>query len=174
METEVTARWVQEVEIRSAREEDLPAMEWEGEFTHFRRLYLDAYRRAQRQLSLIWLAVLPDARLVGQVFIQLNSERPEMADGRDRAYLYGFRIRPAFRGQGLGTRMMNFIEDDLRWRGYTRLTLNVAVDNPRARSLYSRLGFVVVAHEPGIWSYIDHLGRRQWVEEPAWRMEKHL
>lgn len=174
METEIVAKWVRDVEIRAAREGDLPAMEWEGEFAHFRRLYQDAYRRMQRNLSLIWLAVLPNTGLIGQVFLQLNSDRPEMADGKDRAYLYGFRIRPAFRGQGLGTQMMTFVEDDLRWRGYTRLTLNVAVDNPRARSLYTRLGFVVVAHEPGVWSYIDHLGRRQWVEEPAWRMEKHL
>lgn len=174
METEIVAKWVQEVEFRAAREEDLPAMEWEGEYIHFRRLYQDAYRRVQRLLSLIWLAVLPEAGLIGQVFLQLNSERSEMADGKDRAYLYGFRIRPAYRSQGLGTRMMNFVEDDLRLRGFSMLTLNVAVDNPRARSLYSRLGFVVVAHEPGVWSYIDHLGRRMWVEEPAWRMEKHL
>ncbi len=174
METEVVAKWVHDVTIRAAREEDLPALEWDGEFIHFRQLYRDAYRRAQQNLSLIWLAVLPNAKLIGQVFIQLNSERPEMADGKDRAYLYGFRIRPEYRSQGLGTRIMTFVEDDLRWRGYTRLTLNVAVDNPRARSLYSRLGFVVVAQEPGVWSYIDHLNRRRWVEEPAWRMEKHL
>ena len=88
--------------------------------------------------------------------------------------MYGFRIRPAYRSLGVGTRMINFIENDLRQRGYRLLTLNVAVNNPRARNLYSRLGFVVVAHEPGIWSYLDDEGRRKWVEEPAWRMEKHL
>lgn len=174
METEIVARWVQEVEIRAAREEDLRAMEWEGEFIHFRQLYQNAYRQVQRNISLIWLAMLPNDKLIGQVFIQLNSDRPEMANGKDRAYLYGFRIRPAYRGQGLGTRIMSFVEDDLRWRSFTRLTLNVAMDNPRARSLYTRLGFVVVAQEPGVWSYIDHLNRRRWVEEPAWRMEKHL
>lgn len=174
METEIAASWVREVEIRAAREEDLPALEWEGEFIHFRRLYLDAFRRMQRHLSLIWLAFLPEAGLIGQVFIQLDSERPEMADGKDRAYLYGFRIRPTYRSQGLGSRMLNFVQDDLRERGYTLLCLNVAIDNPRAQSLYTRLGFEVVAHEPGIWSYIDHLGRRCWVEEPAWRMEKQL
>lgn len=174
METEVVAKWVQDVQIREAKFEDLPALEWEGEYKHFRRLYADAYSRTRRNLSVIWLAILPQKGLIGQVFIQLSSERPEMADGTDRAYLYGFRIRPAYRSQGLGTRMMNHVEEDLRYRGFTRLTLNVAVNNPRARDLYARLGYEVVAPEPGIWSYIDHLGRRQWVEEPAWRMEKHL
>lgn len=174
METRISAAWVQEVQIREAEFADLPAMEWEGEFKHFRNLYAEAYRRTKRKLSVIWLALLPQKGLIGQVFIQLNSERPEMADGKDRAYLYGFRIRPSYRGQGLGTRMMTHVEDDLRWRGFTRLTLNVAVDNLQAQNLYARLGYEVVAPEPGIWSYIDHLGRRRWVEEPAFRMEKHL
>jgi len=174
MDTQLVAKWVQDVVIREASSEDISDMEWEGELTHFRNLYADAFRRAQRKLTIIWLAYLEQNRLTGQVMIQLNCERPELADGKARAYLYGFRIRPEYRSQGLGTRIMNHVEDDLRVRGYTTLTLNVAINNPRARSLYTRLGFVVVAHEPGIWSYVDHLGHRQWVEEPAWRMEKHL
>lgn len=174
MDTDLIPNLVQQLTIRQAKFEDLPALEWEGEFKHFRNLYSDAFRRSQQQLSQIWLAELPDRGLVGQVLLQLNCDRPELANGVDRAYLYGFRVRPAFRGMGLGTRMVNYVENDLRWRGFSWLTLNVAVNNPLARSLYNRLGFVVVAHEPGIWSYVDHTGRRQWVEEPAWRMEKHL
>jgi ribosomal protein S18 acetylase RimI-like enzyme len=54
------------------------------------------------------------------------------------------------------------------------VTLNVAKDNPRARALYERLGYRVVDQDPGIWSYIDHNGRRQTMIEPAWRMEKTL
>ena len=174
MDVELIPDLVQQLTIREAEYADLPAMEWEGEFKHFRNLYSDAFRRSQHQLGLIWLAELPNQGLVGQVLLQLNCDRPELADGKDRAYFYGFRVRPAFRGIGLGTRMVNHVENNLRWRGFSWLTLNVAVNNPLAHSLYNRLGFVVVAHEPGIWSYIDHTGRRQWVEEPAWRMEKHL
>ena len=174
MDTELIPDLVQQITIRQASISDLPAMEWEGEFKHFRNLYSDAYRRQERNLSLIWLAELPEEPLVGQLLLQLDCDRPELANGKERAYLYGFRIRPAYRSLGVGTRMINFIENDLRQRGYRLLTLNVAVNNPRARNLYSRLGFVVVAHEPGIWSYLDDEGRRKWVEEPAWRMEKHL
>ena len=174
MDTESVAEWVQKVIIRQAEFADLPAMEWEGEFRHFRNLYADAYRRTLRHTALIWLAELPDAGLIGQLMLQLTSERQELADGVERAYLFGFRIRPAYRSQGLGTRMIWHVEEDLRQRGFTRLTLNVARDNPRAQSLYTRLGFVVVGSEPGIWSFIDDTGRRRWVEEPAWRMEKRL
>lgn len=174
MDTDLIPDLVQQITIRQATLNDLPAMEWEGEFKHFRNLYADAYRRQERHLSQIWLAELPGESLIGQLLLQLDCDRPELANGKERAYLYGFRIRPSFRGQGVGTRMVNHVENDLRHRGYHLLTLNVAVNNPRARNLYSRLGFVVVAHEPGIWSYLDHNGKRQWVEEPAWRMEKHL
>ncbi len=53
--------------------------------------------------------------------------------------MYAFRIRPPFRGAGLGTRMMQVMEDDLLHRGYNSITLNVGKTNYTARRLYSRL-----------------------------------
>jgi len=70
--------------------------------------------------------------------------------------------------------MIKFLENYLITRHYSRLTLNVARDNPDAIRLYKRVGFQIVAEEPGIWSYIDHLGQWHTVEEPSWRMEKRL
>jgi ribosomal protein S18 acetylase RimI-like enzyme len=106
--------------------------------------------------------------------VQLSCDRPELADGRSRAYVYSFRVRRPYRGAGLGTRLMEVVEDDLRRRRFSHVTLNVAKDNPRARELYQRLGYAVTAHEPGRWSYPDHNGVWQHVHEPAWRMEKEL
>jgi len=83
-------------------------------------------------------------------------------------------VRPEFRGEGIGTTLMETAEEDLRQRGFQLVSLNVARNNQDARRLYERLGYQVVAPEPGIWSYIDHRGRRRQVEEPAWRMEKEL
>jgi hypothetical protein len=40
--------------------------------------------------------------------------------------------------------------------------------------MYEAHGYQAVAHEPGCWSYIDHEGNWQHVEEPAWRMEKAI
>lgn len=166
--------WPQRVIVRPACKADLPDLEWEGELTHFRRVYADAYRRQEQGLTLIWIAVLPGIGLIGQVFIQFICDRHELADGKQRAYLYSFRVRPQYRGRGVGTRVMQVVENDLRERGFTRITLNVAKDNPRARQLYERLGYARVAHEPGVWSYPDEKGIWHTVEEPAWRMEKNL
>lgn len=166
--------WLDSVQIRTLREADLPGLEWEGEYTHFRRLYQEAYRRQVRGLSILWVADLPGSGILGQVFIQLNCDRPELCNGYDRAYLYSFRVRPAFRGQGLGTRIMETIEADLVERGYRYLTLNVARENHRAQELYLRRGFRIIAPEPGRWSYMDEKGIQHQVVEPAWRMEKRL
>ena len=162
------------VQIRPCRHSDLPALEWEGEFIHFRRLYADVYERVERGDGLMWVAEMPENGIVGQLFVSLSSRRGELSDGRNRAYIYGFRIRPQYRNQGIGTQMMYMVESDLLKRGYQVVTLNVAQTNPGARRLYERLGYLVKGFEPGDWSFIDHLGRRQEVKEPAWRMEKLL
>jgi ribosomal protein S18 acetylase RimI-like enzyme len=167
-------QWLDQVIVRQVTEADLPAMEWDGEFSHFRRVYAEAYQRMLRGYTILWVAELPGTGLIGQVFIQFVCDRPELADGHERAYLYSFRVRDAFRGHGVGSYIMDVVEDDLRMREFQCVTLNVARDNPRAQQLYLRRGYRVVAPEPGVWSYPDEKGVWHQVEEPAWRMEKFL
>lgn len=166
--------WLSKIILRQAVETDLPAMEWEGEYAHFRRLYQSCYERSKMGITMIWLAELEGRGIIGQTIIQLNCDRPELADGKQRAYLFGLRVRPAYRNCGLGTLLIQVIENDLVHRGYHALTLNVAKDNPNAMRLYNRLGFLIVAFEPGIWSYQDQNDEWHTVKEPAWRMEKRI
>jgi ribosomal protein S18 acetylase RimI-like enzyme len=160
--------------IRAVQRADLPALEWDGEYLHFRRLYQDIYQSALAGKALMWVAEYPSVGIIGQLFVQLLSLRDELADGTNRAYIYGFRIKPAYRHEGIGKQMMRVVEGDLYQRGFQWVTLNVAKDNPDARRLYEILGYRVIAVDPGQWSYLDHLGNRQHVLEPAWRMEKVL
>jgi len=160
--------------IRLATRQDLIDMEWGEEFRHFRNVYANAYNRMQQGTSLIWVARLNGYGLIGQVFIQLICDRPELADGWQRAYLYSFRIKPQFRNHGLGSRMVSIIEDFLLQRHFSRLTLNVSYENADAIRLYKRIGFQIVGEEPGVWTYPDDRGDWQTVSEPSWRMEKLL
>ena len=160
--------------IRHANRDDLSALEWEGQFTHFRRLYAQAYQRAEEGEAILWVAELFPFGLVGQLFVQLESHRIELANGRTRAYIYSFRVRSNFQGEGIGSLLMQTAETDLLNRGFNTITLNVGRDNPDARRLYERRGYQVVADEPGKWSYLDHRGFRRIVNEPSWRMEKEL
>jgi ribosomal protein S18 acetylase RimI-like enzyme len=162
------------VSIRQAKKTDLPALEWDGAYTHFKRLYEDTYLMVEQGAALIWIAENNGGELIGQCFVSLKRNRPELADGILRAYIYGFRVKPKFRSQGVGTQMMCTIEDDLRERHFHQVTLNVGQENNKARRFYERLGYSVVGSDPGYWSYIDDKGKRIDMHEPAWRMKKDL
>ena len=162
----------QQVIIRQAGKRDLPALEWEGEFSHFRHIFAEAYRLQALGDVIMWVVDLPDYGLIGQLFIQLYGPNQIQTSKTKYAYIYGFRIRPDYRGIGIGSRLLKSVESDLDGRGFKRISLNVARDNGAARRLYEKEGYRVVAPEPGIWSYLDDKGRRRFVNEPAWRMEK--
>lgn len=162
------------VVIRHLEEADLPALEWDGEFRHFRKVYENAYVRMLTGKLAAWVVDLPPEGVIGQAFVQFICDRPELANGTDRAYMYSIRIKPSYRSLGIGTMLMAALEKELFNRGVRIATLNVAKDNPRAQQLYEKLGFTVTAHEPGVWSYPDENGTWHKVEQPAWRMEKTL
>ena len=163
-----------QVVIRPVRQDDLPALEWEGEYTHFRRLYSEIFQNTTKGEALMWTADLPGMGLIGQLFVQLKSARKELADGQSRSYIYGFRVKPSFRGVGVGSRLLYAAEGDLAQRKFRWISLNVGRQNHDALRFYKRCGYQVVAAEPGRWSYQDEQGRRQEVHEPAWRMEKRI
>jgi ribosomal protein S18 acetylase RimI-like enzyme len=160
--------------IRTAARPDLPALEWDGELKHFRRLFADAYERVEQSQAVILIAEISETGLIGQLFLSLRSGRPELSDGVTRGYIYGVRVRPEYRNRGIGTQLMLASETELIERRFYYATLNVGRDNPKAQRLYERLGYRVVAPENGRWSYEDENGQRREVHEPAWRMEKLL
>jgi ribosomal protein S18 acetylase RimI-like enzyme len=166
--------WINKVIIRHLIFSDLPQLEWNGEYQHIRQVYLNAYKNRNQGKNVIWVADLPHVGVIGQVFIQLNSVRKDLADGFFSAYLYAFRIKPEFRNTGLGSRMIGVVEKDLVKRNFREITLNVAKTNNRAIHLYERLGFEIVGSEPGEWSYRDHNNKLQNVSEPAWKMVKSI
>ena len=96
------------IRIRQAREADLPGMEWDGEYAHFRRLYRQHYQNSRGGNTLIWVAENQEGKIIGQVFLLLLSAYPEMADGIHRAYMFSFRIRPEYRNNGLGGHLIRF------------------------------------------------------------------
>jgi len=160
--------------IRQADKDDLLNLEWNGEYSHFRRLYADTYMMVEQGSALIWIAEVNGSGLIGQCFVSLKRNRPELADGIVRAYIYGFRVKPEYRNEGIGSRIMQTIENDLKKRGFQQVALNVGQDNHDARRFYERLGYLMVGADPGFWSYIDDKGKRIDIHEPAWRMVKYL
>ena len=160
--------------IRPIEKADLPGLEWDGEYTHFRRLYQQHYESSLGGNTLIWVAVNTDGEIIGQVFLLLLSKQRELADGVFQAYLFSFRIKPAYRDQVLGGFMLEMMEDYLRERGFRFLRLNVARANPLARHMYEKHGYRMIGPDPGVWRYQDQDGEWQTCREPAWKMIKKL
>jgi ribosomal protein S18 acetylase RimI-like enzyme len=167
-----TALHLNDLVIRQVEQRDLPALEWDGEYKKYRRMYADIFQDTRIGRTLMWIITTPLGEMIGQTFVMLNSSERQTADGENRAYIFAFRVKSDWRNRGVGTFLMNFVERDCRNRGFSYLTLNVAKENPDALRLYERLGFQVICSRPGRWSYKDDMGRTQHVNEPSWRMIK--
>lgn len=157
--------------IRKARAEDLPSLEWEGEYRRFRLVYRRAYADSLRGHRILLVAEI-EGKIVGQIFLQVDSA---LTGGNSRTgYLYALRVRPEQRNRGIGTELVREVEAILRQRGFTRALISVAQDNDAARRLYERLGYEVFGRDPGDWSFLDDEGREQEIHEPAYLLEKKL
>jgi len=165
---------LEDLTIRQITKSDLPALEWDGEYTKYRRMYASLYRETHIGRVIMWVIENPSREIIGQAFVMLYSSERETADGKDRAYVFAFRVKLDWRGKGIGQHLMSFVEGDLRKRGFKLVTLNVAKENSGAIRLYERLGYMIIESRPGIWSFKDHKGKVQRVNEPSWRMMKNI
>lgn len=72
----------------------------------------------------------------------------------DEARLAAFAVRPAYRGKGVGRRLMMPLLDSLRGKGVRRMWLEVIRENHAALALYQSLGFEV---RQGLCGYLSSL-----------------
>lgn len=157
-----------EIAFRAAEESDLSKMEWLGEYTHFRRVFRQTYQD-QRLGRRIMLVADFNHFPIGHIFLLLKDFW-----GGDRGYLYALRVMAPFQGMGIGTELVKQAERILLDHRLDSAMIAVAKDNPGAKRLYDRLGYVVYSEDDGRWSYEDHQGRMIDVYEPCWMMEKRL
>ena len=73
-------------------------------------------------------------------FIHVCGE-PDYYTRADCGHIADLVVAPEARGRGVGEVLMMAAEQWARARGYSLLTLNVFVENARARALYERAGF---------------------------------
>jgi len=85
-------------------------------------------------------------RAVGVSWRGLVVEGMLMTPRRHDLYLGHLAVDPALRGKGLGRKMLAFAHEHALAGGYRRLLLDVADDNPNAKRLYERLGYVGLRH----------------------------
>ena len=101
------------------------------------------FTREDQQAFFAGLANRTDYRLWG---VETDDEGPVGAAGIKRiadssGEYWGYLGDKQLWGRGLGRHLVAAVEDKARRLGLSRLYLNVAKDNPRATSLYRRMGY---------------------------------
>jgi ribosomal protein S18 acetylase RimI-like enzyme len=107
----------------------------------------DSFRRSlQRHKSgeVVYLVAVIRGRPVGHLGVDLVRVR-------DAAHLWQFGVLPPLQSHGIGSAMVAEAEEAAAARGFRVTEIGAEVDNPRARTLYERLGYVLVDERDGEW-----------------------
>lgn len=88
------------------------------------------------------LRVLSLSVLLAPVFRVLDNMEP------GDLYIQAIAIDPAYRGEGMGSQLLSWVEDHARAGGSERLALDVSAKNQGAKRLYERYGFSVRSRWP--------------------------
>jgi GNAT superfamily N-acetyltransferase len=92
---------------------------------------------ADASLGQVWLIQQED-EAIGYIILTLGYSLEYR--GRD-AFIDEFYLRPKYRGQGIGTQTLAFVEDACRVLEVQALHLEVDFENPDAQRLYHRVGY---------------------------------
>jgi ribosomal protein S18 acetylase RimI-like enzyme len=156
-----------QVTVRELREADTRALEWQGG-ADLRSWYEEQWAQHRSGASCVLVADF-NGFPIGQVAIQWEGKptHPHIPD------LQSFRVFPAFRGMGIGSRLLQASEYTVQARGFAQVSLAVTPHNTAARRLYERRGYHVVGDVYNfIWHYTDARGQTVRVEETVIDMVK--
>ena len=122
------------------------------------------YREGYRQM----LVAALDGEVVGTV--STTGHRFQMPDS---LRMFALDVGPDFRRQGVGTALIEAVEEKARRDGLGRVNLEVALDNAGALRLYERLDYCRLG-EPVVdrWEKLTDGGSCKQVEEYSWVMAK--
>ena len=116
-----------------------------------------------------------DGDLIGELYVFMDLDDKDFADGKNTAYLCAFRVKEGFRGQGLGSSLINAALAELKESGFRSATIGVGSDKPQNIRLYRRLGFnkkIRDCHYDPCG--MDENNQPEYEEEAWWLLSKEL
>ena len=136
------------IDCGQAQEKDLPALvELLGQLFASEAEFSPDASKQERALKMI----LADAK-VGRIFVARDGKTVvamasllytvSTAEGGRAALFEDLVVRPDYRKQGIGARLLEYVIEQARIEGVLRLTLLTDMQNEQAQALYRRLGFV--------------------------------
>jgi ribosomal protein S18 acetylase RimI-like enzyme len=139
----VTPEVVLPLKVRDLTAADLPSCAWSGGPMHIAAI-AEALDRAGRG-EVEYLAACPPSGLP----VALGGI--DYAKSPGAGVLWMLAVHGALQSCGIGAILIEAAEQRIRVRGLRRAELGVEENNPRARALYERLGYVAYGSAPESW-----------------------
>jgi ribosomal protein S18 acetylase RimI-like enzyme len=89
----------------------------------------------------LWVAE-EKGQIVGQVYCFLTLKDKEFANGKTRAYITNFYVKPDYRGKGIGTKLIEKIFEKLKQNDFLEVTIGVDETERKNVRFYDKLGFI--------------------------------
>ncbi|MBN2240399.1 MAG: GNAT family N-acetyltransferase [Dehalococcoidales bacterium] len=126
--------------IRQATEDEMLAL-WGDNPDSMRPTTVFFYENIRNKNTEFW-TYDNDGTLAGELYVFKDLDDKDYANGRDRAYLCGFRITRELQGKGYGTKLITHVLNHLKEEGFTTVTIGVEEEEEANVRLYTRLGFL--------------------------------
>lgn len=131
------------VTVRDLNAGDVASLGWSGSPAHLASVREQLARVPSGEVEYL-AACLPSGLPVGKAEI-------DYAHRASAGTLCQAAVHPVLQSCGIGALLVQVAEKRIIARGYTTAALAVEHDNPRARALYERLGYVAYGQEPDEW-----------------------
>jgi ribosomal protein S18 acetylase RimI-like enzyme len=133
--------------FRDMTRADIATMGWSGGQSHLNNMQMQLSRAAEGKAD--YLVACPPSDLpVGKCGIDYQT-------GDGTGMIWQVAVHPALQSLGIGTALIAEAEVRIKARGVGTARLNVENNNPRARKLYERLGYVARDETTEYWMTDD-------------------
>ena len=103
----------------------------------------NAIERFNKGLSITYIGLL-DNEIVCECSAALDKSIVQNSEGlvdNKTAYLFAFRTIDKYQGQGYFSRLFKFMIEDLKKKGYKKVTLGVEPEEVKNKTIYTKYGF---------------------------------
>lgn len=135
--------------IRTGQIEDFNQLneDWAWGKDQWQREGQKSYIEGIKNGTQMFLVAENDGAVIGELHIFWNAEDKEEANGKDRAYLSAMRLHPDYRGQGIGTKLIQEAFHHIAENGFNEVTIGAYTHEPNIQKWYEKLGFTEFVKE---------------------------
>lgn len=151
--------------VREFRESDLEKIGWTGAPRHI--AYVGEALKRMEKGEVVLLSIEVDDKVVSMGGI-------DFAKTPGAGTLWMLNVHPDYQSRGIGTVLVQSLEERARERGIKVAELGVEHNNPRARNLYERLGYEFIGDGVETWDDEAPDGTISVHTAHIWRMRKQI